>query len=263
MHHKFVVRDATDVWSGSTNWTDDSWSRQENVIVRVLGAPALARAFTLNLDELWERGTVEHTGRVAAAAGRSVERGDRGAAVVHARSTATRSPTGWRSSSAGRAKRIRIASPVSDLRPDPRHARRDRERAPLRRRRRDRRDPGRRGVPPVGDERGQRLEDPAAEHGAHRGAVLRQAVDPVDARVAARLHARQGRRRRRRRLRRLVQLLALGRAERRERARDPRSRRSPTVSRPSSTTSGRAIRARRRPGSRVEPSRAGCRDGCR
>ena len=64
MHHKFVVRDATDVWSGSTNWTDDSWSRQENVIVRVLGAPALAHAFTLNLDELWERGTVEHTGRV-------------------------------------------------------------------------------------------------------------------------------------------------------------------------------------------------------
>jgi len=64
MHHKFVVRDATDVWSGSTNWTDDSWSRQENVIVRVLGAPALARAFTLNLDELWERGHVEHTGRV-------------------------------------------------------------------------------------------------------------------------------------------------------------------------------------------------------
>ena len=64
MHHKYVVRDATDVWSGSTNWTDDSWSRQENVIVRVLGAPALAHAFTLNLDELWSSGKVEHTGRV-------------------------------------------------------------------------------------------------------------------------------------------------------------------------------------------------------
>ena len=64
MHHKFVVRDGTDVWSGSTNWTDDSWSRQENVIVRVLGSPALARAFTLDLDELWQSGTVEHTGRV-------------------------------------------------------------------------------------------------------------------------------------------------------------------------------------------------------
>lgn len=64
MHHKYVIRDGTDVWSGSTNWTDDSWTRQENVIVRVLGAPALARAFTLNMDELWERGTVEGTGRV-------------------------------------------------------------------------------------------------------------------------------------------------------------------------------------------------------
>src|SRR4029077_20968081 len=51
MHHNFVVRDGTDGWSGSTNWTDDSWSRQENVIVRVLGSPALAVAFTLNLDE--------------------------------------------------------------------------------------------------------------------------------------------------------------------------------------------------------------------
>ena len=35
MHHKFVVRDAEAVWTGSTNWTDDSWSRQENVIVTV------------------------------------------------------------------------------------------------------------------------------------------------------------------------------------------------------------------------------------
>jgi len=64
MHHKYVVRDGADVWSGSTNWTDDSWSRQENVIVRVLGAPALAKAFTLNVDELWRSGTVEHSGRV-------------------------------------------------------------------------------------------------------------------------------------------------------------------------------------------------------
>jgi phosphatidylserine/phosphatidylglycerophosphate/cardiolipin synthase-like enzyme len=64
MHHKYVVRDGADVWTGSTNWTDDSWSRQENVIVRVTGSPALAKAFTLNLDEIWARGTVEHTGRV-------------------------------------------------------------------------------------------------------------------------------------------------------------------------------------------------------
>lgn len=64
MHHKYVVRDGEDVWSGSTNWTDDSWSHQENVIVRVTASRALAHAFTLNMNELWERGTVEHTGKV-------------------------------------------------------------------------------------------------------------------------------------------------------------------------------------------------------
>src|SRR6266516_5055645 len=31
MHHKFVVRDGESVWTGSMNWTDDSWSKQENV----------------------------------------------------------------------------------------------------------------------------------------------------------------------------------------------------------------------------------------
>jgi phosphatidylserine/phosphatidylglycerophosphate/cardiolipin synthase-like enzyme len=64
MHHKFVVRDQTDVWSGSTNWTDDSWSRQENVIVRVLGAQALAHAFRLEFDALWSNPIVEAAGLV-------------------------------------------------------------------------------------------------------------------------------------------------------------------------------------------------------
>ena len=64
MHHKFVVRDELDVWSGSTNWTDDSWSKQENVIVRVLGAQPLARAFRLEFDALWSKPVVEHSGRV-------------------------------------------------------------------------------------------------------------------------------------------------------------------------------------------------------
>jgi len=63
MHHKFVVRDGMDVWSGSTNWTDDSWSRQENVIVRV-GSQRLAEVFTLAFEQLWASGTVNGTGRV-------------------------------------------------------------------------------------------------------------------------------------------------------------------------------------------------------
>jgi len=64
MHHKFVVRDELDVWTGSTNWTDDSWSRQENVVVRVLGAQPLAHAFRLEFDALWSKPVVEHSGRV-------------------------------------------------------------------------------------------------------------------------------------------------------------------------------------------------------
>jgi phosphatidylserine/phosphatidylglycerophosphate/cardiolipin synthase-like enzyme len=64
MHHKFVVRDETDIWTGSTNWTDDAWGKQENVIVRVYGAQELAHAFGLEFDALWNRPQVEGSGRV-------------------------------------------------------------------------------------------------------------------------------------------------------------------------------------------------------
>lgn len=110
MHHKFCIRDATDVWTGSMNWTEDSWTRQENVVVRVLDAERLAFAFTLDFEQLWATGTVEGTGAVEP---RPVELPD-GATV-----------RGWftpRNGEAlshrvakhlGRAKRrIRIASPV-------------------------------------------------------------------------------------------------------------------------------------------------------
>jgi phosphatidylserine/phosphatidylglycerophosphate/cardiolipin synthase-like enzyme len=63
MHHKYVVRDGEAVWSGSTNWTDDSWSRQENVVVTVASA-AVAHAFSLDFDGLWADGDVERSGFV-------------------------------------------------------------------------------------------------------------------------------------------------------------------------------------------------------
>jgi len=63
MHHKFVVRDSETVWTGSTNWTDDSWSRQENVVVTV-ASPELAHAFSLDFNELWRDGDVERSGFV-------------------------------------------------------------------------------------------------------------------------------------------------------------------------------------------------------
>jgi phosphatidylserine/phosphatidylglycerophosphate/cardiolipin synthase-like enzyme len=63
MHHKFAVRDGETVWTGSTNWTDDSWSRQENVIVTV-ESREIAYAHTLAFGQLWERGVVDGTGKV-------------------------------------------------------------------------------------------------------------------------------------------------------------------------------------------------------
>jgi phosphatidylserine/phosphatidylglycerophosphate/cardiolipin synthase-like enzyme len=58
-----VIRDAESVWTGSLNWTDDSWSRQENVVAIVHSA-AIAKAFELDFDELWSTGDVAQSGFV-------------------------------------------------------------------------------------------------------------------------------------------------------------------------------------------------------
>jgi phosphatidylserine/phosphatidylglycerophosphate/cardiolipin synthase-like enzyme len=63
MHHKFVIRDGASVWTGSLNWTDDAWSRQENVVV-VVNAPAIAYAYELDFEQLWKTGDVAQTGFV-------------------------------------------------------------------------------------------------------------------------------------------------------------------------------------------------------
>ena len=63
MHHKYVIRDGESVWTGSLNWTDDSWSRQENVVVTIHSAD-LASRFTKDFEQLWHAGNVEETGRV-------------------------------------------------------------------------------------------------------------------------------------------------------------------------------------------------------
>ncbi len=66
MHHKYVVRDSESpdavVWTGSTNWTNDSWTREENVIVRV-PSTALAADYRQNFEELWSIGRVDTSGR--------------------------------------------------------------------------------------------------------------------------------------------------------------------------------------------------------
>src|SRR3954451_11992113 len=63
MHHKYVVRDGASVWTGSLNWTDDSWSRQENVIA-IVESPAIAKAYELDFGQLWTTGDVEKSGFV-------------------------------------------------------------------------------------------------------------------------------------------------------------------------------------------------------
>jgi phosphatidylserine/phosphatidylglycerophosphate/cardiolipin synthase-like enzyme len=107
MHHKYVVRDGESVWTGSTNWTNDSWSREENVIVR-LRSPQIAAAYEQDFEQLWRLRDVGRTGKVAGdpvdVDGATVrawfcpKRADK---LVHRIAGAL-----------GRAKRIRIASPV-------------------------------------------------------------------------------------------------------------------------------------------------------
>jgi phosphatidylserine/phosphatidylglycerophosphate/cardiolipin synthase-like enzyme len=62
MHHKYVVRDGEAVWTGSTNWTTDSWTLQENMVA-VARSADLAGAFTRNFEELWSTGDVSRSGR--------------------------------------------------------------------------------------------------------------------------------------------------------------------------------------------------------
>lgn len=65
MHHKYVVRDVASadaaVWTGSSNFTDDSWTLQENNLLSITSQP-LATAYTHDFTELWESGDIANTG---------------------------------------------------------------------------------------------------------------------------------------------------------------------------------------------------------
>ncbi len=65
MHHKYIVRDgntgAGTIWTGSTNWTDDSWTLQENNIVRI-ASPELCKYYETDFSELWQRGDIGTSG---------------------------------------------------------------------------------------------------------------------------------------------------------------------------------------------------------
>jgi phosphatidylserine/phosphatidylglycerophosphate/cardiolipin synthase-like enzyme len=66
MHHKYIVRDGSSLWTGSTNWTADSWTREENVVVTV-DSPALAALYLDDFEQLWATRDVSQTGRVGTA----------------------------------------------------------------------------------------------------------------------------------------------------------------------------------------------------
>ncbi|MGZ5298314.1 MAG: phospholipase D-like domain-containing protein [Actinomycetota bacterium] len=107
MHHKYAVRDGADVWTGSTNWTDDAFSREENVIVRV-SSPEVALAFTRNFEQLWAKERIESSGGEGASAtlGRGVEAqplfSPRGPSLAHRAAERI----------AAADRRVRILSPV-------------------------------------------------------------------------------------------------------------------------------------------------------
>jgi phosphatidylserine/phosphatidylglycerophosphate/cardiolipin synthase-like enzyme len=65
MHHKYVIRDgrtpAAALWTGSSNFTDDSWTLQENNLLRI-DSPDLCAYYETDFAELWERGDIATTG---------------------------------------------------------------------------------------------------------------------------------------------------------------------------------------------------------
>jgi phosphatidylserine/phosphatidylglycerophosphate/cardiolipin synthase-like enzyme len=63
MHHKYVIRDGAAVWTGSTNWTDDSWTREENVIA-IVESNVVAGRFGDDFEQLWKTRDVQRSGKV-------------------------------------------------------------------------------------------------------------------------------------------------------------------------------------------------------
>ena len=117
MHHKYVVRDAGtssgSVLTGSTNWTTDSWTREENLFFSILSSD-IATYYRENFEELWNNPVVASSGKFTTAWSKvAVGNGPpvnlrpffcpgRGVQLVHAMSRSLSLAT----------KRIRICSPV-------------------------------------------------------------------------------------------------------------------------------------------------------
>lgn len=107
MHHKYLVRDGAHVWTGSTNWTDDAFSREENVIVRV-SSPEIALSYSRNFEQLWTKERVESSGGEGATA--TLGRGAEAQALFAPRGPSLAHRAAERIAAADH--RVRILSPV-------------------------------------------------------------------------------------------------------------------------------------------------------
>jgi phosphatidylserine/phosphatidylglycerophosphate/cardiolipin synthase-like enzyme len=104
MHHKYVIRDGASVWTGSANWTEDSWSREENVIA-VVDSNAVAQRYAEDFAQLWQMKQVQRSGKVSSApvdGFRTWFSPKRGGKLAHRIARAI----------AAAERRVRIASPV-------------------------------------------------------------------------------------------------------------------------------------------------------
>jgi phosphatidylserine/phosphatidylglycerophosphate/cardiolipin synthase-like enzyme len=63
MHSKFILRDGESVWTGSTNMTDDAFTRMENNVVEIDSAP-LAGYYADEFDEIWKKENFDNTGHI-------------------------------------------------------------------------------------------------------------------------------------------------------------------------------------------------------
>ena len=61
MHNKYVIRDNEAVWTGSTNWTTDSWTLQDNNVVQIFSSD-LAAYYVHDFTQLWSTGTIGNSG---------------------------------------------------------------------------------------------------------------------------------------------------------------------------------------------------------
>jgi phosphatidylserine/phosphatidylglycerophosphate/cardiolipin synthase-like enzyme len=64
MHNKFIVRDASAVWTGSLNMTDDAFTLMENNVVQI-DSREIAASYAQEFEELWVKENFENTGAIA------------------------------------------------------------------------------------------------------------------------------------------------------------------------------------------------------